>query len=249
MIPRAPSYTYLTKVPSDAILYFTTLRRGSRPAWTATASTATSTPASAPPRSRCSTSAAGRRRPLAAIQAVQPGAQVAIIETGTAIDVAAWYNALVAFALANGLFGVQMWWCTTNPCSGGSQVWSNSFAAEINAVSAALAAPARAASGPTSRSRVYQRKDPAVTITRGRPNQSSSANPATATCEIDNRTGDLTAENPAGQWYGQIGRNTPVRFSRARQRHLPADRGRQLVLREHAELSGAQHHRQHRHPD
>lgn len=42
-----------------------------------------------------------------AIQAVQPGANIAIIETGTALDVGTWFNAIAGYAIANGLVRVQ----------------------------------------------------------------------------------------------------------------------------------------------
>jgi hypothetical protein len=62
---------------------------------------------------------------------------------------------------------------------------------------------------------VYQRAgtSPAVTITRGRPNESAQATPSSASFQVNNQSGNFTAENPLGAWYGQIGRNTPVRFS------------------------------------
>lgn len=61
----------------------------------------------------------------------------------------------------------------------------------------------------------YQRDgtSPPVTITRGRPDESAQVNPAAATFELNNRDGRFSVKNPAGPYYGQLGRNTPVRFS------------------------------------
>ena len=62
---------------------------------------------------------------------------------------------------------------------------------------------------------VYQREgtSPPVTITRGRPDETSSANPSQMTCQFNNRDGRFTVRNPAGPYYGQIKRNTPIRLS------------------------------------
>ena len=61
---------------------------------------------------------------------------------------------------------------------------------------------------------VYQRDDPApVTITRGRPDEAAQTEVAQAAFQVNNRSGDFTPLNPSGAHYGQIGRNTPVRFS------------------------------------
>lgn len=59
----------------------------------------------------------------------------------------------------------------------------------------------------------YQRDTPAISITKGRPNQSSSATPSSCSLSINNRSGNYSFQNPMGLWYGQIGRNTPIRVS------------------------------------
>jgi hypothetical protein len=63
--------------------------------------------------------------------------------------------------------------------------------------------------------KAYQRQgtSPPIVITRGRPNESSSVNPATCTMQWNNRDGRFTPGNPAGPYYGQLNRNTPVRVS------------------------------------
>jgi hypothetical protein len=63
--------------------------------------------------------------------------------------------------------------------------------------------------------RVYQRdgSSPPVTITRGRPDESSTANPSTCAWEWDNRDGRFSPKNPLSPYFGQLGRNTPVRWS------------------------------------
>jgi hypothetical protein len=53
-----------------------------------------------------------------------------------------------------------------------------------------------------------------ITITRGRPDETSQPQPQTATLTINNRDGRFSPRNPLGPWYGQIGRNTPIRISR-----------------------------------
>ncbi len=53
-----------------------------------------------------------------------------------------------------------------------------------------------------------------ITITRGRPDETSQAQPQTATMTINNRDGRFSPRNPIGPYYGQIGRNTPIRVSR-----------------------------------
>lgn len=58
---------------------------------------------------------------------------------------------------------------------------------------------------------VYQRSP--VTITRGRPDETQSANPATLTFELNNRDGRFSPRNPLSPYYGKIGRNTQVRVS------------------------------------
>jgi len=58
---------------------------------------------------------------------------------------------------------------------------------------------------------LYQR-DP-VSITRGHPDEASSVNPAVAALTVNNRDGRFSPRNPVGPWYGQFGRNTPLRLS------------------------------------
>ena len=50
-----------------------------------------------------------------------------------------------------------------------------------------------------------------VMITRGRPDEASSAQASSCVLTLNNRTGKYTPRNPAGAYYGQIGRNTPIR--------------------------------------
>lgn len=52
-----------------------------------------------------------------------------------------------------------------------------------------------------------------VAITRGLSSESNRANPGTCSMRLDNRSGDYSPRNPAGQWYGSLGRNTPLRVS------------------------------------
>lgn len=58
---------------------------------------------------------------------------------------------------------------------------------------------------------VYQRDQ--VTIKRGHPDESSRATPQTAAFAINNRDGRFSPRNPTGPYYGQFGRNTPLRLS------------------------------------
>jgi len=60
-------------------------------------------------------------------------------------------------------------------------------------------------------SKIYSRDG--VTITGGHPDEASRANPTFASLTVDNRTGDFAPRNPLGQYYGLIGRNTPLRIS------------------------------------
>lgn len=61
----------------------------------------------------------------------------------------------------------------------------------------------------------YQREgsSPPVSITRGKPDESSTANPATATWQLNNRDGRFSPKNPLSPYFGSLGRNTPVRWS------------------------------------
>jgi hypothetical protein len=67
---------------------------------------------------------------------------------------------------------------------------------------------------------VYGR-DP-VTITRGRADEATEVDPSTCRATINNRSGDFSPRNPTGQYYGLIGRNTPmrVRISPANEKYL-----------------------------
>ena len=62
---------------------------------------------------------------------------------------------------------------------------------------------------------VYQRsgEQAPVTITRGRPDESSQANPSASSWEWNNRDGRFSPKNPLSPYYGALGRNTPVRWS------------------------------------
>ena len=60
---------------------------------------------------------------------------------------------------------------------------------------------------------LYQRNPPAVTITRGHPDETTTTNPTDLKAVIDNRGGTFSDKNPNGPYYGLIGRNTPARFS------------------------------------
>jgi hypothetical protein len=66
---------------------------------------------------------------------------------------------------------------------------------------------------------VYQRQgtSPPVVITRGRPDESSSVSPSSATFDLNNRSGNFSPANPLGAYYPNLNRNTPLRFS------IPAD--------------------------
>lgn len=61
----------------------------------------------------------------------------------------------------------------------------------------------------------YQRdgNSPPVAITRGRPDETSTANPATCTWQLNNRDGRFSPRNPLSPYFGSLGRNTPVRWS------------------------------------
>jgi hypothetical protein len=54
---------------------------------------------------------------------------------------------------------------------------------------------------------------PAVTITRGRPDETSQATAAAAAFRVDNTAGQFTARNPVGPYYPYLGRNAPIRWS------------------------------------
>lgn len=54
---------------------------------------------------------------------------------------------------------------------------------------------------------------PAIQCQRGRPDETTTANPAQASMQWNNRDSRFTIRNPAGPYYGLLGRNTPVRIS------------------------------------
>lgn len=62
---------------------------------------------------------------------------------------------------------------------------------------------------------VYQRdgSSPPVGITRGKPNESSGITPAEASWEWNNQAGQFSPRNPTSPYYGQLIRNTPIRWS------------------------------------
>lgn len=52
-----------------------------------------------------------------------------------------------------------------------------------------------------------------VTITRGRPDETSAASPSQATWQLSNRDGRFSPRNPTGPYYGLFQRNTWARWS------------------------------------
>lgn len=61
---------------------------------------------------------------------------------------------------------------------------------------------------------VYQRDgSEKISITRGRPDESTQATPSSSSFQLNNRGGRFSTRNPLGPYYGQLGRNTPIRFS------------------------------------
>ena len=64
-------------------------------------------------------------------------------------------------------------------------------------------------------SQTYQRNGtpPPITIQRGRTNESSTASAASCSMQWNNRNGQFSPKNATGPYYGQLGRNTPVRLS------------------------------------
>ena len=62
---------------------------------------------------------------------------------------------------------------------------------------------------------VLQREgtEPAITVSRGRPDETSSATPSSAAMQWNNRNGQFSPRNPTGPYYGLLGRNTPLRIS------------------------------------
>ncbi|MFE9737346.1 hypothetical protein [Streptomyces sp. NPDC006477] len=60
---------------------------------------------------------------------------------------------------------------------------------------------------------VSVRESAAVSITRGLSGKGTRAEPAAATMTLGNRSGEVSAHDPAAALYGKIGRNSPIRFS------------------------------------
>lgn len=52
-----------------------------------------------------------------------------------------------------------------------------------------------------------------VNISRGRSDEASQVDRSTLTFQLDNRSGDYSPRNPNSQYYGVLGRNTPIRVS------------------------------------
>ncbi|MGW3346803.1 hypothetical protein ACWDA3_26120 [Nonomuraea rubra] len=59
--------------------------------------------------------------------------------------------------------------------------------------------------------RSYVRNE--VTVSRGRSDEGTSTDPGKCTATLNNRGGRFSPRNPSGPYYGQIGRNTPIRVS------------------------------------
>jgi hypothetical protein len=57
------------------------------------------------------------------------------------------------------------------------------------------------------------RTDQTVTITRGRSDYASQADPTKAVAKVNNPDGRYSRENPLGPYFGLLGRNTPLRLS------------------------------------
>lgn len=59
------------------------------------------------------------------------------------------------------------------------------------------------------------RDDPGITIVRGASAEGSTSAPSPSTCSLtlDNSSGDYTPRNPAGTYFGALGRNTPMRVT------------------------------------
>lgn len=51
-----------------------------------------------------------------------------------------------------------------------------------------------------------------ITITRGRADEASEADPASCSLLLDNRDGRYSPHNPMSPYYGSLGRNTPMRI-------------------------------------
>jgi hypothetical protein len=53
-----------------------------------------------------------------------------------------------------------------------------------------------------------------VTVKRGYDSENSSIAPSTCDLQVDARSGNLSPRNPLGDYFGSLGRNTPVRVAR-----------------------------------
>ena len=60
-------------------------------------------------------------------------------------------------------------------------------------------------------SKIYTRNP--INITRGRPDQTSTADTSKLTLTADNRDGRWSTRSPNGAWYGQLRKGTPIRVS------------------------------------
>ncbi|WP_413102213.1 hypothetical protein [Streptomyces sp. Inha503] len=58
----------------------------------------------------------------------------------------------------------------------------------------------------------YAIRDP-ITITRGRSAEAGDVDPGQCTMTLNNRDGRFSPRNPLSPYYGQLGRNTPIRVS------------------------------------
>jgi hypothetical protein len=54
-----------------------------------------------------------------------------------------------------------------------------------------------------------------IEIVRGRSDEASSSEPSHAALTLDNTSGDYSPRNPTGIYFGEIGRNTPLRVRKA----------------------------------
>ncbi|UVS81851.1 hypothetical protein [Actinokineospora sp. UTMC 2448] len=59
----------------------------------------------------------------------------------------------------------------------------------------------------------YVRDAQGITIERGLSAEGGSATPSTCSLTLNNRGGHFTPRNPAGAYFGQLGRNTPLRVA------------------------------------
>lgn len=52
-----------------------------------------------------------------------------------------------------------------------------------------------------------------ISISRGQPNEAANTDPSRCLFQLNNRGGQFSPRNPLSPYYGQIGRNTPIRVS------------------------------------